>query len=86
VVYHFDALTGADVIGDSPVRGVINGVDILPAALVESYLLDTGKERIVVFIDEYQQVRQDERSYSIRFLILLIELRYIFTQIQRKLS
>ncbi|KAF8963227.1 hypothetical protein BDZ97DRAFT_1038548 [Flammula alnicola] len=55
VVFHMDALTGADVTGISADGGIFEGQDIIQGPLVEGYLLNAETKLLVMF-DEFLQV------------------------------
>ncbi|GBE86822.1 hypothetical protein SCP_1000640 [Sparassis crispa] len=56
VLFHIDALTGADVRGVSPAGALLQGLDVIAGPLVEAYLLRSGNSKIVVLLDEFVQV------------------------------
>lgn len=57
MLFHIDAATGEDVTGQSTNTDVLEGIDIIPGAMVESYMLQPKGQKLVMFLDEYLQVR-----------------------------
>ncbi|KAA1466837.1 DUF1620-domain-containing protein [Dentipellis sp. KUC8613] len=55
VLFHIDALTGADVTGASDARDVLQGVDVISGPLLGAYLLE-GETKNVALLDEFRQV------------------------------
>lgn len=57
MVFHFNALTGADVTGRSKDGEVFEGHDLIQGALVEGFLLGgAGEPKVAILLDEYLQV------------------------------
>ncbi|KAM5541019.1 hypothetical protein V8D89_005330 [Ganoderma adspersum] len=58
VVFHVDALTGADARAQSPSAAgdLLQGEDAIAGPLVEAFLLKAGASRTVVLLDEFLQV------------------------------
>jgi hypothetical protein len=63
VVFHIDAMTGADRTGQSKDAAVLEGYDIIQGPLVEGYLLNS-ETKVVVLLDEFLQVRPPFFSHS----------------------
>ncbi|KAF9473948.1 DUF1620-domain-containing protein [Pholiota conissans] len=55
VVFHMNALTGADITGTSVDTAILEGQDIIQGPLVNGFLLNAEK-RVVVLLDEFLQV------------------------------
>lgn len=55
VVFHIDAITGADSTGRSTDGAIFEGHDIIQGPLVEGYLLN-AETKVVVLLDEFLQV------------------------------
>ncbi|KAF5329635.1 hypothetical protein D9619_009267 [Psilocybe cf. subviscida] len=57
VVFHFNALTGADVTGRAKDEEVFEGHDLIQGPLIEGFLLGgAGEPKVAVLLDEYLQV------------------------------
>lgn len=57
MLFHIDAATGEDVTGKSADNDVLEGIDIISGAMVESYMLQPKGQKLVMLLDEYLQVR-----------------------------
>lgn len=55
VIFHIDAITGADITRQSKDGAVFEGLDIIQGPLVEGYLLN-AETKVVVLLDEFLQV------------------------------
>jgi hypothetical protein len=64
-VFHMNALTGADITGNSLDDAVLEGQDIIQGPIVEGYLLN-AETKVVVLLDEFLQVRPNlsPRNFS----------------------
>ncbi|KAF8644498.1 hypothetical protein AX16_008429 [Volvariella volvacea WC 439] len=56
VIFHLDALTGADSTGNSNINELIQGVDVVQGPVVEAYLVNHEDTRMVILLDEFLQV------------------------------
>ena len=57
MVFHLDAITGADSTGQSKDDAIFEGHDVVQGPLVEAYLLNS-ETKVVVLLDEFLQVRR----------------------------
>lgn len=57
MVFHIDAITGADSTGQSKDDAIFEGHDVIQGPLVEGYLLN-AETKVVVLLDEFLQVRR----------------------------
>lgn len=55
VVFHIDALTGADVLGVSKDKDVLQGKDVIAGSAVEAFLYKSDSAKFVVLFDEFLQ-------------------------------
>ncbi|KAH8102954.1 hypothetical protein BXZ70DRAFT_889895 [Cristinia sonorae] len=55
VVFHIDALTGADVLGVSKDKDVLQGKDVIAGPSVGAYLFQNDAAKIVILFDEFLQ-------------------------------
>ena len=58
VVFHIDALTGADVLGASNDKDVLQGKDVIAGSSIEAYLYQSDSAKFVVLFDEFLQVNR----------------------------
>jgi hypothetical protein len=56
VLFHVNALTGADALGKSPAGTVLQGVDIISGPVLGAYQLP-GSSKAIILLDEFLQVR-----------------------------
>jgi hypothetical protein len=56
VIFHFNALTGEDVLGKSQAEMALQGVDLISGPSLGAYQLP-GNGKAIVLLDEYRQVR-----------------------------
>ncbi|KAH7927025.1 DUF1620-domain-containing protein [Leucogyrophana mollusca] len=58
VLFHIDALTGADARQDAPptVGDILEGVDVISGPLIDAFMLPTANKTLA-FLDEFLQVR-----------------------------
>jgi len=66
VVFHIDAITGADSTGHSKDDAIFEGHDLIQGPLVEGYLLN-AETKVVVLLDEFLQVHHYLLSSMARF-------------------
>jgi len=66
VVFHIDAITGADSTGQSKDDAIFEGHDLIQGPLVEGYLLN-AETKVVVLLDEFLQVHHYFLSSMARF-------------------
>lgn len=57
MIFHIDAITGADSTGRSKDDATFEGQDVIQGPLVEGYLLN-AETKVVVLLDEFLQVRR----------------------------
>lgn len=62
MIFHVDALTGEDVLGDSPAGQILQGLDAVSGEAIDGFMLRTD-DKIVVLIDKYLQVRSSPVSF-----------------------
>ncbi|EKM76614.1 hypothetical protein AGABI1DRAFT_62973 [Agaricus bisporus var. burnettii JB137-S8] len=55
VLFHIDAATGQDLTGKTAGSDVLEGIDIVPGVMVESYMLQLKGQKLVMLLDEYLQ-------------------------------
>ncbi|TCD70607.1 hypothetical protein EIP91_002637 [Steccherinum ochraceum] len=55
VVFHIDALTGADVLGVSKDKDLLQGKDVIAGSCVEAYFYKTDTAKFVILLDEFLQ-------------------------------
>ncbi|KAF8508073.1 DUF1620-domain-containing protein [Gautieria morchelliformis] len=53
VLYHFEALTGLDVLGDGQRRDILTGVEVFRGTIADAYLLRGGNKTVVIVGDDY---------------------------------
>lgn len=69
MVFHIDAATGEDATGQIARADVLEGIDVVQGPIVESYLLEHEGQKVVMFLDEYLQVRPTLAS-SLNFVLM----------------
>ena len=55
VLFHFDAITGQDVMKTSPIGEPFEGLDIIPGPIVECFLFQ-NQTKTILLLDEFMQV------------------------------
>jgi hypothetical protein len=55
-VFHFDPLTGEDVLGQSAKGDILQGIDVFKGHPLDAYMLE-WHNKTVVLVDESHQVR-----------------------------
>jgi len=55
VIFHIDALTGADVLGVSKDKDLLQGKDVIAGSCLQAYLYQSDAAKFVVLFDEFLQ-------------------------------
>lgn len=54
MLYHFEALTGLNLLGDGRKRDILTGVEVFKGVIADGYLLRGGNKTVVIVGDDHK--------------------------------